>query len=173
MNARTNELDEEFDYYELVWVKDDLDNWGHGIRQEIIGKQGVIFGMTQQINELICYVYINDLKKTYGIAGKNLESLGQYEKRDNLVPEFSAFFLGLFTYHMGYDGMAENPKFFSKFERHMAAWEDVFEHPSIALCLEYAFSHLEEVYSHRFTQYRYPNDVVQDYLLRYRDNFQR
>jgi len=173
MNGRKNEQDQEFDFYELVRINDDLNDWGHGIRQEIIGKQGVIFGITHQLRELKCYVYVNDLRKTYGIAGKSLESLGHYEKRENLVPEFSAFFLGLFTYHMGYAGMAQNPEFFAKFERHMTIWENVFEPQSIALCLEYALSNLAEVDRYRFTQYKYPDEVVQDYLIRYRDSLQR
>jgi hypothetical protein len=173
MSERTSKQDQAFDFYELIQINDDVNNWGHGIRQEIIGKQGVIFGITLQLGELKCYVYVNDLRKTYGIAGKSLESLGHYEKREDLVPEFSAFFFGLFTYHMGYDGMAENSEFFAKFERHMTIWENVFEPQSIALCLEYALSHLEEVDRYRFVQNKYPDEVVQDYLIRYRDSFLR
>jgi hypothetical protein len=81
----------KFDFYEMVYLKGDRNSGGHGIRKEIIGKSGIIFGITR--HESIYYVFINELNTTYGITTESLESLGQFDRIENLLPEFTAFFL--------------------------------------------------------------------------------
>jgi hypothetical protein len=172
-NNETNKHSQEIDFFEKVRINGDQDNWGHGIRQEIIGKQGIVFGITRQLSEMKYYVYIHDLDKTYGIAGANLKSLNQYEAVDNLIPEFSSHFLFLFIYYMGYRGMAENPKYFPEFERKITSIEN--EHPpkAIELCLEHALNNIEKVNNPLIFQNNYSDELIRKYLHQYQDSFLR
>ena len=80
---------DRFNYFDLVKITSDNDNWGHGERIEIIGLTGVIFGITEQCGEVKCYVFIQGINETYGVAGKNLINTNKKESINDYIPEFT------------------------------------------------------------------------------------
>jgi hypothetical protein len=171
MTPEDNKTDaRKFNFYEVVRINADQDNWGHDIRQEIIGKEGVIFGIDQYDDKMKYFVYIRDLDKTYGVNGVNLEGLGQCETIEALLPEFSEHFFDGFSYCMGYGRMAEDPRFFAKFRSCMDQVERIYPLKAISLCIEYALNNIEEVNKRFFVHNNYSDDVVLEYVQRYRDS---
>ncbi len=154
-----------FSFFDRVTIVGGQDGWGHAPRNEIVGKSAVILGICKsEIQPGKCYVFVEELGRTYGIHPRNLRPLGDSAPMLALLPAFSEHYFGLFSYGLIYPCSVE------EFGHHRDVlarneadypWELVIRFP------RYAIEHLPELREKCYFDLQNSDRLVTEYLELY------